>query len=185
MPVSRGWPRGGRLWVCCATRRGMRLTPSCLPRCPLHLSHPTPSIPPAASMCCLAWITCHRRYSVAAVMSTFRWRLGEPAGMVGRGGGPHFLSPTVSCPPCPGQHFEDGGAFCYWCQDAQDLPKVPIAEWGCSPRVLLSDTRILVSGSGGVRGGLRVEPPSMYPRSWHCEAGLIYWVTGASPLCTR
>ena len=43
------------------------------------------------------------------------------------------------------QHFEHGGVFIYWCGGAKELPMVPAADWGCSPQVLLSDTRILVS----------------------------------------
>ena len=47
------------------------------------------------------------------------------------------------------QHFENGGVFIYWCAGARELPKVPPKDWGCSPPVLLSDTRILVGGGEG------------------------------------
>jgi hypothetical protein len=46
------------------------------------------------------------------------------------------------------QFFEEGGTFIYFCPSAKELKQVPMAEWGCRPELLLSDTRILVSGGG-------------------------------------
>lgn len=41
------------------------------------------------------------------------------------------------------QFFEEGGTFIYFCPSAKELKQVPMAEWGCRPELLLSDTRIL------------------------------------------
>ena len=88
---------------------------------------------------------------------------------------PVFLIPFLLLPPR--QHFEDGGAFCYWCQDAQELPKVPLTEWGCSQRVLLSDTRILVGGRGGTVGEVGSwSPPSIgqwEPPGWRAPFNTV------------
>jgi len=41
------------------------------------------------------------------------------------------------------QHFEHGGVFIYWCNNAHELSSVPMSNWVVKPEVLLSDTRIL------------------------------------------
>lgn len=39
--------------------------------------------------------------------------------------------------------YEKGGVFIYWCTAGSPLDAVPASKWGCSPDVLLSNTRIL------------------------------------------
>eukprot|EP00798_Chlamydomonas_sp_ICE-L_P024552 gene24552-10163_t len=41
------------------------------------------------------------------------------------------------------KHFEQGGAFMYWCKNGAELSSVPRREWNIGFDVLLSDTRIL------------------------------------------